>query len=1180
MKKLLSLLMSAIMCLSLFGQVLAETTPHISEDLFDCIASRNSTTISANPDETESEQMAYFTVDAPTSVNVGDGAAVQPADNPTEPPQTVNPYDVEPYWTVPEGYNEHDYNRLVAFLEQTDNLGVTNGKKLCAMYDPETPHTWSTHAGSFVWTNVNGENRIERISFDTPTNGELIGILDLSQCTSLTELAFYNDSSITKINVSNCSALVNVKCDTAGFAELDASGCSALSSLNCGKNITKINVSGCISLSSLDCEVSSNLTTLDASGCSALLSLNCSWGNLYDLNLSGCSALLTLSCGYNRLDKLDVSDAVSLTNIECYNNRLTALDVSNNTALEYLYCYDNKLTALDVSNCASLKSLQCYNNNLTEIDLSSCTELFDLQCANNRFTELDLHNNPCIMYNRIYAEGNGYVGYTSLRVNGHPGCRIAAYPQDGAVFVELDYTYPMMRSYELYDDGHFECICECIYDDGMFDIIIARFSDASPSPSVGPLPTPTPETGLGKADDMFYENCYIADIWLNNYDGYGLVDGHTAESAWFDYVLDTPSLSEEMYNQLRNSWSFQASLHTWNGMMAFFDTDDYIYKKLDQKQLYGAIVLDYIARVVQDEGKKVENEILTAADMVGTTGGYLSKPQKIIDNLVKAVDIPLGGLPGSEYEGLLDALKYWEFDPQDSTFVDVYQNLCNTHDFLQAYSDQKTIKTIGMIANTATDISDFFERVAAYVCLMEVSNEMTVLLTEMYAQSNNGNLRAAIADIIKCIQDTDHAQFVLSTDFAVNIVGKTMIDEFVDFIWESYAPVWLRVLQLGYKFGSIVSNMMCNTQGIIDKYYMVEATTHFLHANNAAVRALANRYLSSETEYDAGAYVYAMKMYKYAEAMDLDAAVQLAGASEREGLGSQIGHGAATLFHNIIGEEYEDSYDVLVKNCEHIIEIWNDVFDLCSVNWKYMYLKHDHPDVFPLYAIDDLSLDTMRPRVYRVMLNDDGKTEIRWSIPSMIDSATIYYQGGALMLDGFEIKENVGDEITTVYAPKTARKETVYTDSQFAVFPKEYSVRGYTESDYGRIYTQECTKVLENPLKAPKLLVGKINDRISIVIHDSTDRKYNVVYRVLRKANNSDYELIDTINKNNSFILLNMTNYTDTTVEDGASYTYKIVSELEFSNGEVLRAESDSAICIIESLESAIRELNTRIVNN
>ena len=49
--------------------------------------------------------------------------------------------------TVPAGYNEHDYDKCVTFLEQTDPSGEKNGEKLSSDYDPDDPETWGTLGG-------------------------------------------------------------------------------------------------------------------------------------------------------------------------------------------------------------------------------------------------------------------------------------------------------------------------------------------------------------------------------------------------------------------------------------------------------------------------------------------------------------------------------------------------------------------------------------------------------------------------------------------------------------------------------------------------------------------------------------------------------------------------------------------------------------------------------------------------------------------------------------------------------------------------------------------------------------------------------------------------------------------------------------------------------------------------
>ena len=234
-------------------------------------------------------------------------------------------------YPTPEGYNDNDYQKLVAFLEQTDDEGVKNGEKLSDNYDPNDPATWGTYWNGqrFQWIESDGELRIQIIYGESCG---LCGLLDVSGCTALEEL-WCSSNNLTTLDVSNNTALQTLYCDF------------------------------------------NNLTTLDVSSNNALVYLYCGSNNLTTLDVSGCTALMTLWCSYNNLTTLDESDCTALTYLSCHDNNLTTLDVSGCTALEDLDCDGNNLTELDVSGCTALGNLDCQDTHLTELDLSNNTKL-------------------------------------------------------------------------------------------------------------------------------------------------------------------------------------------------------------------------------------------------------------------------------------------------------------------------------------------------------------------------------------------------------------------------------------------------------------------------------------------------------------------------------------------------------------------------------------------------------------------------------------------------------------------------------------------------------------------------------------------------------------------------------------------------------------------------------------
>ncbi len=156
-------------------------------------------------------------------------------------------------YDTPAGYNDHDYQKLVAFLETEDEDGVKNGEKLSEDYDPADPETWD----GVEWD----QGRAIRFKF---VYRDLVGDLDLS----------------------GCAALILLDCIHNALTELDVSGCAALNALNCDWNeLTELDVSANTELSHLNCS-NNALTELDVSTNTELWDLYCSGNALTELDLS------------------------------------------------------------------------------------------------------------------------------------------------------------------------------------------------------------------------------------------------------------------------------------------------------------------------------------------------------------------------------------------------------------------------------------------------------------------------------------------------------------------------------------------------------------------------------------------------------------------------------------------------------------------------------------------------------------------------------------------------------------------------------------------------------------------------------------------------------------------------------------------------------------------------------
>ncbi|MBO4879524.1 MAG: hypothetical protein J5544_04630 [Clostridia bacterium] len=208
--------------------------------------------------------------------------------------------------SVPSGYNENDYNALADFLEQEDANGVKNGAKLSDTYNVNDPTTWgSSH---FTFTTVSSKKRIQTIY---AVYSDLIGTLDLSNCTSLTTVEVYGNK-ITALNVSGCTALYTLYCYDNRIEALDVSSIAGLSRLSCDRN---------------------RISTLDVSNNTSLVSLN---------------------CGANPIGEIDVTKNTRLNSLFVSNMLITSIDVSKNTSLKNFYCKGNEITEIDITRQSGL----------------------------------------------------------------------------------------------------------------------------------------------------------------------------------------------------------------------------------------------------------------------------------------------------------------------------------------------------------------------------------------------------------------------------------------------------------------------------------------------------------------------------------------------------------------------------------------------------------------------------------------------------------------------------------------------------------------------------------------------------------------------------------------------------------------------------------------------------------
>lgn len=295
--------------------------------------------------------------------------------------------------------------------------------------------------------NLTGCNALETLYIQSNTAKNLI----LTDCSALKDLTL-KYMTLTKITNDGVDNIENIYTSDLSISTFDFSGKTSLKTIGYINSVETLNVSNCTSLSDLTAYMNSSVTqsvNLEGSGLNSLtlydLNTDCDYSTLsglkklylYDIRpgvsalaLSSCSSLEELYARYysyyassdeQHIESLSLPQSIKKLNMYYLHGLTGTLDLSGMSALTELdfyhigsYGYNGQyLTSVNLSGCTSLKSVNrndsdnelddwnspyCYN--ITSIDLTDCQALEYFNMRNSDISSLDF--SACTAGNSLY----------------------------------------------------------------------------------------------------------------------------------------------------------------------------------------------------------------------------------------------------------------------------------------------------------------------------------------------------------------------------------------------------------------------------------------------------------------------------------------------------------------------------------------------------------------------------------------------------------------------------------------------------------------------------------------------------------------------------------------------------------------------------------------------------------
>ena len=240
-------------------------------------------------------------------------------------------------------------------------------------------------------------------------------------CTALETLNCGNNNrQLTTLGLTDCTALKELDITNSKLSGLNLSQFPNLEKLICTDGFNRnysdpiSNLSSCTKLKTLKCQ-STKLTSLDLTTNTQLEVLDCSKNSIPALNLSNCPNIRELICYNNHISILNLSNCPNIRVVVCYQNLITTLTLpASPQYLERVHCQCNRIDRVTMGDIVS--KLPNRSNYTSEGSLCVYYSYYDGLFEQNVCTTQHIHDAKLKFWTTYQTSDNTsfylYEGYT------------------------------------------------------------------------------------------------------------------------------------------------------------------------------------------------------------------------------------------------------------------------------------------------------------------------------------------------------------------------------------------------------------------------------------------------------------------------------------------------------------------------------------------------------------------------------------------------------------------------------------------------------------------------------------------------------------------------------------------------------------------------------------------------
>jgi len=387
------------------------------------------------------------------------------------------------------------------------------------------------------------------------------------------------------------------------------------------------------------------------------------------------------------------------------------------------------------------------------------------------------------------------------------------------------------------------------------------------------------------------------------------------------YLTEYQTGSRIWVDILKDDAQFMGGLAAWD--IYTISISDAVSDLMEEQQLYETILFAILQVYF-------ESSDFTQSIIKSTAKDYFSLAEQVAD--------------------IFGTVEFYDLDLSDPRILGIANELVDQ----SWHGTASTVMGAAFdILQYSSDVNDYLHRMASFMSLARLGDDLKAVLADMREHATNAHLRAALDNTLLASDDVI-GQFIVSVREAALAVSSVFFREMTSNLITNLAlkasPVAAAIV-IGRDAGRAIGNLLCSTDNVSNQFRALQAMVDVENLMRRSTTGLRNSYSANSTTMTAQTFLSSVELLFSTYSISIDYAIDFVKVAFGKGLVTKWMGGDAILAE--FTESYSNSKKSLSEAQRRVTFGWEILLQQVYPDWFVAITEFD-PDVIPLQAIAPL----------------------------------------------------------------------------------------------------------------------------------------------------------------------------------------------------------------------------------